>query len=127
MNPKITRRSALILGLALLLSACSTDDTTPIRPGESYGPKPTNAQEIATRWFNAHYDPPVAPGELSVSEPTPIAVHDILLGRSVGWQIILGPENKKLTYFTEMSYTRLIIKNGQIISVTWSQTPFTVK
>ncbi|HSI13612.1 MAG TPA: hypothetical protein VK961_16320 [Chthoniobacter sp.] len=122
-----TLRSVVVLSLAILLFACSTDDTTPIRAGEDYGPKPTNPQEIATRWFNSHYDPPVAPGELSVSEPSRIAVHDILLGRSVGWQIILGPENKKVTYFTEMSYTRLIVKNGQIISVTWSDRPFVVK
>ena len=39
-----------------------------------------------------------------------------MLGRKVGWQVSLGPENKVVTDFTDLNYTRLIINRDRIVS-----------
>ncbi len=122
-------RYLLVLVFGALLAGCVTlNDTTALRPTDDCGPKPTNYREIAARWFNANYSftppTPVQPEEFSATEPTKVAASDVLLGRKVGWQIILGPENKIVTNFTNLNYTRLIINRGQIVSVTSSDSPF---
>ncbi|MDR3404021.1 MAG: hypothetical protein P4L99_16105 [Chthoniobacter sp.] len=125
-------QSLWILIVSSLLAGCvTTSDTTPLLPSDDCGPKPTNPGEIVAAWFNAHYrytpPNPVKPEEFSFSEPTKVATADFMMGRKVGWQIILGPENKMVTNFTDLNYTRLIINHGQIVSVTSSDQTFTPK
>ena len=122
----------LVIAMVALLAACGTvSDTTPLLAGDDCGPKPTNSREIVAAWFNAHYrytpPNPVRPDEFSISEPTRVATSDFMMGRKVGWQIILGPENKMVKNFTDLNYTRLIINYGRIVSVTSSDQPFTPK
>jgi len=129
----ITRRLAFglfVIAVSSLLPACVTvSDTTPLLATDDCGPKPTNPGEIVAAWFNAHYrytpPNPVRPEEFSISEPTKVAIYDFMLGRKVGWQVILGPENKIVKNFTDLNYTRLIINHGRIVSVTSSDDSFT--
>jgi hypothetical protein len=118
----------LLLLCLSALSACMTSDVTPLLASDDCGPKPQNYHEIAAAWFNAHYrftpPNPIKPEELSISEPTRVATADWMLGRTVGWQVILGPENKVVTNFTDMAYTRLIINRGRIVSITSSDQSF---
>jgi hypothetical protein len=122
------RRGAFVLALSALLSACASSDVTPLLATDDCGPKPPNPGKIAADWFNSHYSytppTPIRPDELSITAPAKVATKDFLLGRKVGWQIILGPENKLLTNFTELNYTRLIINRDWIVSVTSSDQPF---
>jgi len=126
------RLFSLFLLLAVLPSCISMLEPPPARPGpgEDVGPKPSVAEaaEIAARWANQHYaflpPAPFTPDEFSFTEPTPVVYHDLLMGKAVGWQIILGPENKRLSYMTEMSYTRLIINYGRIVSIVSSDQRF---
>ena len=122
--------SLCLLGvmLVLFLSACATSDVTPLLATDDCGPKPENYKQIVAAWFNAHYrytpPNPVRPDEFSVSEPTRVATVDLMLGRKVGWQVILGPDNTMVSNFTNTSYTRLIINRGQVVSVASSDQPF---
>ncbi len=122
-------RGALVLALSSLLSACMTgSDVTPLLATDDCGPKPPNCGEIAAYWFNSHYSYtppiPIRPDELSITEPTKVVTNYLLLGRKVGSQIILGPENTLLTNFTKLNYTRLIINRDRIVSITSSDEPF---
>ena len=120
--------SLLLVACAFLFPACTTSDTTPLLATDDCGPRPDNYKEIVAAWFNAHYryvpPNPIRPEEFSTTEPTKVATVDIMLGRKVGWQVILGPENKNVTNFTDLNYTRLIINHGRIVSVTSSDQPF---
>ena len=111
-----------IIVLAWLLAACATSDVTPLLASDDCGPKPENPKAIAAAWINAHcrYTPPnpIKPEELSAAEPTKVATIDVMHGRKVGWQIILGPENKAVRDYTDAKYTRMIINQDRIISVT---------
>jgi len=113
---------------AWLLAACTTSDVTPLLASDDCGPKPQNYKAIAAAWINAHYHyvppNPIKPEELSISEPTKIATLDVMMGRQVGWQIIIGPENRAVTNFTDANFTRLIINDGRIVSVSSSDRPF---
>ena len=120
---KLRIRPCLFLCAAVgLLSACTTSDVTPLLASDDFGPKPENYRQLAAAWLNVHchYTPPnpIKPEELSVAEPTRVATIDPMHGRNVGWQIILGPENKAVCDFAEADYTRMIIQRGRIISVT---------
>lgn len=121
----------LLIPIVVLLAGCTTSDVRPLIAADDCGPKPLNYRQIAADWFNAHYSytppTPIRPDELSMTEPTRVATSNFLLGRQVGWQIILGPENKILTNFTELNYTRLIINRGRIVSVTSSDQPFAAR
>lgn len=117
-----------IVTLVALLSACATSDLTPLLASDDCGPKPQDYKAIAAAWLNMHYHyvppNPIRPEELSVPEPTKVATIDDMMGRKAGWQVILGPENKNVTNFTEASYTRLIINRGRVVCVTSSDGPF---
>ncbi len=121
-------RGALVLTLAAMLSACVSSDVSPLLATDNCGPRPQDPGKIAADWFNSHYSytppTPIRPDQLSITAPTKVATRDFLIGRKVGWQIILGPENKLLTNFTELNYTRLIINRDSIVSVTSSDQPF---
>src|SRR5689334_11167708 len=82
----------------LFFAGCTTSDVTPLLATDDCGPKPENYKAIAAAWLNTHcrYTPPnpIKPDELSTAEPTRVATIDPMHGRVVGWQIILGPENK---------------------------------
>jgi len=124
---KLPRYLFMIL-LASLSPACTTSDLTPVLATDDCGPKPQHYKEIAAEWFNVHYryvpPNPIRPEELSVSPPVQVASVDVMLGRKVGWQVILGPENKMVRDFTDSNYTRLIINHDRIVSVTSSDRPF---
>ena len=121
MKHRIPQCLFLIL-LAALLPACTTSDVTPLLASDDCGPKPENYKAIAAAWFNTHcrYTPPnpLKPEELSTSAPTQVATIDVMHGRNVGWQIMLGPENKAVRDYTDANYTRMIINQGRVISVT---------
>ena len=127
MRQRIQQGFVVIVSL-WLLCACTTSDVVPILPSDDFGPRPDNYPRIAAAWFNAHYrytpPNPIQPDELSLTEPVKVAAADRMLGRLVGWQVILGPENKVVTNFTDLNYTRLIINRGRVISVTSSDQPF---
>ena len=118
----------LMIAFVALLSACTTSDVTPLLATDDCGPQPKDCKAIAAVWFNAHYHyvppNPIRPEELAVAEPTRVATIDVMLGRKVGWQVILGPENKMVTNFTDAKYTRLIINRGRVVSVSSSDLPF---
>jgi hypothetical protein len=59
-----------------------------------------------------------------MSEPTKVAVFDLLRGRQVGWQVILGPENSRFVDLTEVAYTRFVINRNRVVSVVSSSFPF---
>jgi len=105
-----------------LFAGCASTDVTPLLSSDECGPRPENYKAIAASWFNAHchYTPPnpIKPEELKTTEPTKVATVDAQHGRNVGWQIILGPENKAISNYSEANYTRMIINNGRVISVT---------
>lgn len=111
-----------IAGLVLSFAGCASTDVTPLLSTDDCGPKPENYRAIAAAWFNAHchYTPPnpVKPEELSTTAPTRVATVDPQHGRNVGWQIILGPENKAICNYSDAKYTRMIINYGRVISVT---------
>jgi len=117
-----------MIAFVALLAACTTSDVTPLLATDDCGPKPSDYKAIAAAWFNTHYHyvppNPIRPEELSVPEPTKVAALDDMVGRKVGWQVILGPENKNVTNFTDSKYTRLIINRGRIVSVSSSDVPF---
>ena len=127
---KLTRSLSLLLLLAMFPSCISMLEAPPSRPGpgDDVGPRPENAAEIAARWANSHYAfIPAAPftaDEMRFTGPTPVVYHDLILGRAVGWQIVLGPENERLCRQTELSYTRLIINRGRIVSIVSSDQGF---
>jgi hypothetical protein len=127
MKQSLQRGLCLIL-LLVSLSACTTSDVVPLLAGDDCGPKPESPGEIVAVWFNKHYrytpPNPARGDEFSFAEPTRVATNDVMLGRAVGWQVILGPENKFVTNFTELNYTRLIINRGRIVSVTSSDQRF---
>src|SRR5580700_2421564 len=110
-----------VILLGLLFAACTTTDVIPLLATDDCGPQPENAKALAAAWLNAHcrYTPPnpIKPEELSASEPTEVATVDVQHGRNVGWQIILGPENKAVCNYTDANYTRMIINRGRVISV----------
>ncbi|MEP6668880.1 MAG: hypothetical protein ABJF10_07000 [Chthoniobacter sp.] len=118
----------ILIGSALLAACATVSDTTPLLVTDDCGPKPTNTGEIVAAWFNAHYrytpPNPVRPEEFSITEPKKVAISDFMMGRKVGWQIILGPENKMVKNFSDQKYTRLIINRGHIVSVTSSDEDF---
>jgi hypothetical protein len=105
-----------------LLVACTTSDVTPLLATDDCGPEPADSKAIAAAWLNAHchYTPPnpIKPAELSAAAPTRVATVDPMHGRIVGWQIILGPENKAVCNYSNAKYTRMIINRGRIFSVT---------
>ena len=105
-----------------LFAACTTSDVTPLLATDDCGPKPENVKAIAAAWLNAHfrYTPPnpIKPEELSAAEPTKVATNDVMRGRTAGWQIILGPENKAVCNYADAKYTRMIINRGRVLSVT---------
>lgn len=112
----------LILPVWLFAACTATSDVTPLLSSDDCGPRPDNYRAIAAAWLNTHchYTPPnpIKPSELTTSEPTRVATVDPMHGRNVGWQIILGPENKAVCDFADAKYTRMIINRGRIISVT---------
>jgi hypothetical protein len=119
----------LTIALAALLPACgTTSDVTPLLSSDDPGPKPDNAKAIAAAWLNTHcrYTPPnpIKPEELSSSAPTRVATVDEMHGRVVGWQIVLGPENKAVRDYSDARYTRLIINHDRIVNVSSSNQPF---
>ena len=125
---KLSMPHCLFVILCMLLPACTTSDVTPLLASDDCGPKPADYKAIAAAWLNTHYHyvppNPIRPEELSVPEPVKAATLDEMLGRKAGWQVVLGPENKAVTNFTDSKYTRLIINRGRIVCVTSSDQPF---
>lgn len=121
MNCRIAPRFFLMLSVGLF-AGCASTDVTPLLSSDDCGPRPDNYRAIAAAWFNAHchYTPPnpIKAEELSTTEPTRVATVDPQHGRNVGWQIILGPQNKAICNYSEAKFTRMIINNGRVISVT---------
>ena len=95
---------------------------------DDVGPKPVNAAAIIAHWGNSRYkfipNNPFTPEEMVLSEPVPISYFEIPFGKKVGWQVISGPENKRLQYEMELNYTQFIIHDGAVISVTSQDFPF---
>lgn len=131
--PKTLRRLSLLLA-ALVLSSCGammdTHASAPL-PTDDVGPRAENPQAIAAAWANEHYkfwpSHPFTPEEMSISDVKPVAIRMPLVfpvGRPVGWQIILGPENERLASSVENPYTRLIIHDGAVILVESRNYPF---
>jgi hypothetical protein len=112
----------MIVPLCLWTACATTSDVIPLLASDDCGPKPQNYKAIAAAWLNTHcrYTPPnpIKPQELTTSEPTRVATVDPMHGRNVGWQILLGPENKAVCNFSDANYTRIIINRGRVISVT---------
>jgi hypothetical protein len=104
------------------LAGCASTDVTPLLSTDDCGPRPDNYKTLAAEWLNkhCHYTPPnpIKPNELSTTSPTRVATIDQMHGRTVGWQIILGPENKAVRDYSDSKYTRMIINHGRIVSVT---------
>jgi hypothetical protein len=123
-----TKIALLRLTLALLLlgafpGCISMMEGPPSIPtaAENVGPKPRDPGAIIARWANAHYGfipaAPFTPDEFVFADPKPISYLEIPFGRKVGWQVISGPENKRLQDQIELPYTRFIIHDGHIISI----------
>ncbi|MEI9892866.1 MAG: hypothetical protein WDN28_02850 [Chthoniobacter sp.] len=123
-------RSLLVLLTAVALSGCiflpEPPPTTP--SGTEAGPRPTNPRAVIADWANSHYkymvSSPFTPEEMAISEPTPIVYHDALLGRKIGWEVIIGPDTPRLSRVIEMDYTRFILYRDGIISMVSSDRPF---
>jgi hypothetical protein len=102
----------------------------PAKPSatEDVGPKPVNAAAIIAHWANQRYkfipSNPFTPGEMALSGPVPISYFEIPFGKKVGWQVISGPDNKRLQNEMELNYTQFVIHNGAIISVVSQDFPF---
>ena len=122
MKHRIQQCIFIVLSARGCALSCATSDVTPLLASDDCGPKPGNAKAVAAAWLNAHcrYTPPnpIKPEELSAAEPTRVATIDVMHGRNVGWQIILGPENKAVCDYTDAKYTRMIINRDRVISVT---------
>ncbi len=123
-----TRLCLIVTMFLSLFAGCASSDATPLLASDDCGPKPQNYRQIVADWFNSNYKftppTPLRPDEFSVSEPTKAATTDFLLGRKVGWQVILGPENTMLTNFTHLNYTRLIVNRDWIVSIESRDSPF---
>jgi len=121
MKRRIAQSFFTILSVGLF-TGCTSTDVTPLLSSDDCGPRPENYKAIAAAWFNTHchYTPPnpIKPDELTTTAPTKVATVDAQHGRNVGWEIILGPENKAICNYSEANYTRMIINNGRVISVT---------
>jgi hypothetical protein len=118
-------RLPLLLLTALLLTQCGSmmvPQAMPPLATDDCGPKPQNAQAVAAAWANDHYkfwpSHPFTPEEMIISEPEKVALKMPIwfpVGRPVGWQVILGPENERLMNVVENVYVRLIIRNGAVV------------
>ena len=121
-------RLLLVIVAVTFLSGCALTKATAPLATDDCGPKPQNPGSIVAAWANArcHFisSPPFSASEFIMSEPTKVAVHDLLRGRQVGWQIILGPENSRFVDFTEVAYTRFVINRDHVVSVVSSSFPF---
>lgn len=121
MKRRIAQGLFIVLSVGLF-AGCASSDVTPLLSTDDCGPRPENYRAIAAAWFNAHchYTPPnpIKPAELSVTAPIKVATVDAQHGRNVGWEIILGPENKAICNYSNANYTRMIINRGRVISVT---------
>ena len=121
-------RFLLVFSAVGILSNCV--DIPPSKPTatDDVGPKPTNAAAIIAHYGNSHYqfvpNDPFTPEEMVLSEPAPISYFEIPFGKKVGWQVISGPDNKRLQYEMELNYTQFTIHNGQIISAVSQDFPF---
>jgi hypothetical protein len=127
MKSLLPRVPGLLLFFSLL-SGCATSDVVPLLAADDCGPKPKDAAVLAAAWLNKHYrftpPNPVQPAELLISEPEKVATVDPMAGRLVGWQVVLGPENKVVSNYSDAKYTRLIINRDRILSVASSNHPF---
>jgi hypothetical protein len=108
----------------------NTTATAPL-PTDDVGPKPRNPREIAADWANAHYSflPPrlFTAEEMKVSEPTKVSLKMPIwfpIGRKVGWQILLGPENERLVNRAGLSCIRLIVYHDDVIFSEEQNYPF---
>jgi len=123
----------LVILLASLLAACAVMNTTATAPlpTDDVGPKPANPRQIAADWANAHYSfipsHPFTADEMQVSEPKPVSLQMPIwfpIGRKVGWQVILGPENERLAQAVDEPYIRLIVYRDNVIFVEAQNYPF---
>jgi len=124
-----TTRCILLLLITCAFSGClSMLAEPPSQPtaAEDVGPKPTNIEWIVANWGNRNYPARHAytAEEFSIPDPKPIVYNEPLLGRKVGWQVMIGPENRRLANDIGYAYTRLIIHGDRIISTVSSSSPF---
>jgi len=126
-------RLLLVLLAASMLSACAVMDTTATAPSptDDVGPKPANPRQIAADWANAHYifipPHPFTADELQITDFKPVSLQMPIwfpIGRKVGWQVILGPENERLAQAIDEPYTRLIIYRDGVIFEEAQNYPF---
>ena len=131
----VGKRLGLLLAilLATLLAACAVMNTTATAPlpTDDVGPKPANPRQIAADWANAHYSfipsDPFTADEMQVSDPTPVSLKMPIwfpIGRKVGWQVILGPENERRAQAVDEPYIRLIVYRDNVIFVEAQNYPF---
>ena len=123
-------KTVQVLFLAVLagfFSGCVVSSASAPLATDDCGPRPRDPGRVIAAWLNARSlslsGRPFTAGELSMSEPTKVAFTD-LTRRKAGWQVILGPENRRVVDFTEVAYTRVIIKRDRVISVVSSSFPF---
>ena len=113
--------------LALFLTGCLGLTAAAPLATDDCGPKPRAPGRIIAAWLNARTislsHGPFTAGELSMSEPRKVAVPG-LTGRIVGWEVILGPENRRVVDYTEVAYARAIINRDRVISFNASSFPF---
>src|SRR5689334_910793 len=98
---------------AAFVSGCALGAAKAPLASDDCGPKPKDPRSIVAAWANArcHFisSRPITGDEFTTSAPAKVAVFDLLRGRQVGWQVILGPENWRFVDFTEVAYTRFVI------------------
>src|SRR6187402_553750 len=126
---KYLRSLLVLLAVAAFEGCIFLPEPPPTTPsGSAAGPRPTNPRAVIADWANYHYkymvSSPFTPGEMAISEPTPIVYNDALLGRKVGWEVIIGPDTPRLSKVIEYDYTRFILYRDGIISIVSSETPF---
>ena len=122
-----TARCLLLLLITCVFSGClSMLEGPPSRPtaADDVGPKPTNVDWIVANWATRTTGSRYTAEELSIPDPKPIVYNEPLLGRKVGWQVMIGPENRRLATEIGYSYTRLIIHGDRIISTVSSSSAF---
>ena len=130
---KNLRLLSLLLMAALLPGCAALVRTTPTTPlaADDCGPKPRHAGASIAAWANDHFrflgSTPFTPEEFTFTEPVKVSLKMPLLlplGRKVGWLVLLGPENHRLTLATELPYTEMVLYHDQVIFTGSSSFPF---
>jgi hypothetical protein len=127
------KAALLLLALIGFFSGCALVQTEsfPPSPADDCGPRPRDPRRIAADWANAHYHflpaHPFTSEEMRVSEPAKVSLQMPILfpiGRRIGWQVILGPENQRLADANEVPYTLLVIYRDRVIFSEARSAPF---